>query len=487
MKLLLIFAILLQATYSSAQKTKKENNKVPSLITHSTKTDIEITKALQMVNSCRRDAGLDTVTLSDALSSRCDKHARYLVLNKNDPKIAGLKAHHEEKDMPGYSDDGNAAGYSSDIFEGTSPDDAVQGFIMSFYHRIPLLQPNLKSIGIGYYTDDSRNSATVLDCLSGAVGKSEIGVVFYPADKQKNVPLVIQTEIPDPVKSGNDAGFPITIYFAQYQVIDSVTFRLSDKFHSKIPCEVSCPKQPATSFSQWNTVCAIPVHRLVDNRQYHVSFSCIVNGKPFSKEYDFYTTWYFEQELIQHLSPLSEYSIKWNTSENLICNTAANADYLTDQEKRVIYILNLARKNPRLFAETVLDQYSGMAGKEKMKSSTYYQSLVENMSGMEAAGLLYPDSLCYASALCHASISGSMGYEGHIRVKQDCKRKQHFMGECCDYGNNEALDIVIDLLIDEDIPDVGHRLICLDKAYKKLGVSIQPHKKFDFTAVLDFY
>jgi hypothetical protein len=75
---------------------------------------------------------------------------------------------------------------------------------------------------------------------------------------------------------------------------------------------------------------------------------------------------------------------------------------------------------------------------------------------------------------------------GHERKTQDSKLKKHYYGECCDYGHNDALEIVLSLLIDEGIPSLGHRDVCLSN-YVKLGVAIQPHKRYGTNTVLDFY
>jgi uncharacterized protein YkwD len=46
-------------------------------------------------------------------------------------------------------------------------------------------------------------------------------------------------------------------------------------------------------------------------------------------------------------------------------------------------------------------------------------------------------------------------------------------------------DIILQLLIDDDVPSLGHRINCLNKEYTKIGVSVQPHKKWDTCAVID--
>ena len=57
------------------------------------------------------------------------------------------------------------------------------------------------------------------------------------------------------------------------------------------------------------------------------------------------------------VSPLALYSNEWNDVKYSKCNTAVNAAYLSNSEKEVIYILNLIRSYPALFANTVLKKY----------------------------------------------------------------------------------------------------------------------------------
>ena len=62
------------------------------------------------------------------------------------------------------------------------------------------------------------------------------------------------------------------------------------------------------------------------------------------------------------VSPLTAYSSDWNDIKYSKCNTAVNAAYMTSAEKDVIYILNLIRSYPALFAKTVLKKYPSASG-----------------------------------------------------------------------------------------------------------------------------
>jgi hypothetical protein len=186
------------------------------------------------------------------------------------------------------------------------------------------------------------------------------------------------------------------------------------------------------------------------------------------------------------ISPLSAYGEEWNNAKYAVCNTAKNAKYMSASEKELIYILNLARINPKLFCNTVVAKYPTISNKGYIKNSDYYTSLVDTMSKLQPLKILAPDSLCYVSAQCHAYNSGLTGYTGHTRDTDKCEQLKHFYGECCDYGYSNPLDIIMALLIDDGVASLGHRYICLGN-YTAIGVSIQPHKTYGTNAVMDFY
>ena len=165
---------------------------------------------------------------------------------------------------------------------------------------------------------------------------------------------------------------------------------------------------------------------------------------------------------------------QWNDPKYQVANTGKNEDYLTNEEKKVFYYLNLVRMNPKLFADAYLNNLKN--------SKDYYESsLYKELQRLKPLPILKPNRKLFESAQCHAIESGKSGYTGHNRKK--CK--QFFMGECIHYGESDALEIVISLLIDKSVKSLGHRKICLGD-YSELGVSIQPHKIYGENSVLDF-
>ena len=184
-------------------------------------------------------------------------------------------------------------------------------------------------------------------------------------------------------------------------------------------------------------------------------------------------------------SPLIEYSEKWRDVKYSNCNTAKDITYLTKEEKEIIWILNLIRSNPELAAESILLNTTSPFFVQPSKRNHYFKSLLSTLNTMSPnTNPLLVDSLAFVSAKCHAYSSGITGYVGHERKNSDCEKD--FYGECCDYGNDNPLEVVMSLLLDYDVPSLGHRKICLSTDYTLIGVSIQPHKRYNYNAVLDF-
>lgn len=174
------------------------------------------------------------------------------------------------------------------------------------------------------------------------------------------------------------------------------------------------------------------------------------------------------------------HGFKWKNQ----IHTADSEAYYTQQEKLLFYYINLARTQPKYFADSVLKPYQGAKGFDNrwLEKSTYVKSLYEHLKKMKPLNALLPDKQLFTYATCFAKEAGKLGIIGHDRKGTTCT---FAFAECCSYGYQYALDIVLQLLIDDGIESLGHRLICLGN-YTHMGVSIQPHKDYKQNAVLNF-
>ena len=166
------------------------------------------------------------------------------------------------------------------------------------------------------------------------------------------------------------------------------------------------------------------------------------------------------------------------------CNPAADAKYLTAQEREVIWILNLMRTDPQLFNQTVVSAYAAEHPERKLGNSSYYKSLQRQLATQAPLPLLQADNTLHPGAVCLAEEQERTGAMGHQRTAASCKQMRKAQGECCTYGSMTPLEIVMDLLIDEGIEDLGHRKLLL-MPFNGISVAMRPHKTYRLSCVIE--
>jgi Cysteine-rich secretory protein family len=170
-------------------------------------------------------------------------------------------------------------------------------------------------------------------------------------------------------------------------------------------------------------------------------------------------------------------------------NTGVNVPYLTDAEKEVILLLNEVRTNPKKFADDYLKDRQGRSAEAK----ECYRELLAT----SPRPALLPSKALSFSARDHATDMGKTGKTGHVSsdgatATQRVERYGKFIGmydgpwENCSYGFDDPLEIVLQLLVDENVPGRGHRKNILEPHVHFVGVSIQPHESYRFNCVMDF-
>lgn len=150
-------------------------------------------------------------------------------------------------------------------------------------------------------------------------------------------------------------------------------------------------------------------------------------------------------------------------------------------ELKVAELLNDVRKDPKGFEEHIIAPML-----KEAPTDEYLITLSSTLKEMKPAGELIGDAKLYQSAFCHAKGIGSKGLSTHERQSLSCKEKMTFNGECISFGKGKPSDILIQLLVDQGVPSYGHRKICLDSGYKRIGVSLEKHSVWGRCAVLDF-
>ena len=173
----------------------------------------------------------------------------------------------------------------------------------------------------------------------------------------------------------------------------------------------------------------------------------------------------------------------------ILANTGKDEDYLSKGEKDLFYLINLLHMDVKLFKSTFVVQYQ----KDNAYScdNSYFLSLMDELEEMKVRKLIYPDPILFQAAEFHANDMGKTGMISHNSSDgTECfDRIERFGGrasaECCSYGYEDPLLILMQLLIDNNVSSLGHRHSLLDPGFSRIGLSIRPHKAYEWNCVLD--
>lgn len=174
-----------------------------------------------------------------------------------------------------------------------------------------------------------------------------------------------------------------------------------------------------------------------------------------------------------------------------LANTAITTEYLTSDEKEVILIMNLARQNGVEFITKIIIPYANKNEEGFTLGSRDIKTLINDLKSVKDLPPLLPQRQLFDIAKQHATRMGSHGLIGHDNYQQRFKNIKTANGENCSYGFNKPILIVLQLLIDKDVANKGHRknilgLNGISKQFTHVGVAIKPHKVWTYNCVMDF-
>ncbi|MBS1507518.1 MAG: CAP domain-containing protein [Bacteroidetes bacterium] len=167
-----------------------------------------------------------------------------------------------------------------------------------------------------------------------------------------------------------------------------------------------------------------------------------------------------------------------------------SADSTFAQPEEVLSLMNEVRTNPQGFLQARLLPY---LKENELEENAYAKSLVTELTSAHKLEALQMSAALTKTARSHAKDMGDHGMVGHNssngtsfpdRLRK--KFKTGMIAENCDYGNADALGIVMSLLIDDGISSLGHRRNILNPALKFVGIAIEPHKTYETNCVMDF-
>ena len=171
---------------------------------------------------------------------------------------------------------------------------------------------------------------------------------------------------------------------------------------------------------------------------------------------------------------------QWSRKEWRKANTARFSFYMSKRSRETIRFMNLARMYGPKFSTIYLQPISN---KDKP-----ILSLIYALETRAPKKRLRPSFGLHCAALIHAVHSGYTGETGHsgfeIRTKL-FSLLQNYTGENCHYGSRDALEIILDLLVDRG-SGTGHRENILREKFSKVGAGHFFHKGYGTNMVHDF-
>jgi|GEM_PF-1363783 len=190
--------------------------------------------------------------------------------------------------------------------------------------------------------------------------------------------------------------------------------------------------------------------------------------------------------IFQSLSSFAQYPSA--LTEDNVVNTAKSEYYLSDQEKKVIALINLARIEPNTF----INQYLKKAEPDTSKAEVL--SAIQALRTVSNRLPLLPVFSLHKSAMLHArdmGVHGKTGTSSSSGIEFEDRIHQFFpqsisLSENFYVGSGDPVDIVVSQLTGKNDPEFRHRNNLLSSNLHYIGVSIQPHKVFCSNAVIDF-
>lgn len=111
----------------------------------------DVTDALERLNFWRAQLGLAAVTEDSTLTAGCVAHLDYLQAYAAAHGGRPYLSHEEDTSLPYSSPEGAAAGINSVLSYGEmNGAQAVDGWLATLYHRLPLVHPGLNRVGVAF-------------------------------------------------------------------------------------------------------------------------------------------------------------------------------------------------------------------------------------------------------------------------------------------------------------------------------------------------
>ena len=164
--------------------------------------------------------------------------------------------------------------------------------------------------------------------------------------------------------------------------------------------------------------------------------------------------------------------------------------------------MNLLRENPPKYANYLEDRLRYYRGKmlhlpgqlplKTKEGTTAVREVIKALRSLPARPALKKVEGLDKAARDHVRDIGPKGLVQHKGRdgSQPADRvaryaRESVVGEVISFGPRQARDVVIDLVVDDGIPDRGHRTILLDPVFREAGAACGPHATYGTMCVID--
>ncbi|MFT7612766.1 MAG: hypothetical protein ACI9J3_001730 [Parvicellaceae bacterium] len=183
------------------------------------------------------------------------------------------------------------------------------------------------------------------------------------------------------------------------------------------------------------------------------------------------------------LEQWDEQQLKWS-------NNGSDKSYHSEFDKEIIFLTNLVRVNPKQFLKDILLPYYI---ENDIKINSYSGSLKIDLGKAESVLPLFTSKALSGCAMYMAEAMGKGGATGHVTPSGESlsdRAKKYklptYLGENCSYAKETPLGVLMQLLIDDGVSSLGHRLNILRKGYANIGVATADHTTYGTNTVMDF-
>ena len=275
--------------------------------------------AFNALQSMRQSGGYGLLTQQTTLDNAAAAHVSYYILNgfpggymdNSGPAFIfqGVNsAHYEAVGYPGFTGTTPlarivAAGYSGNysgeaiaypdgqLSKGTSAaalsgQNCVDLFANTVYHRLVLIDPNMRDVGIGYQVAAKGTAVCDIEVAANAQSVTPDGFLAVMPLPNATVTTALVAEDPAPVPASKTKAFPVSLMIGLKHTLVVTSFTLKDAAGLNVPGVILTTKTDDNIYTG-NVAFFVPTQAYVSGMTYTASFVGTDEGQPINKTWSY--------------------------------------------------------------------------------------------------------------------------------------------------------------------------------------------------------